>query len=201
MKPIADDLLLPNPYSRGQRAMGKVLAIVVHYVNNPGTSAKQTRDYFASLAKPAHPDAPVYASSHYIVGLTGEIFRSVPEAEVAFHAGSTTLDPASGRLYTDQARALFGPQIGASVSPNGWAIGIEVCHPDVGGKFNDDTLHSVVDLVALLCVKYKVDPFKAVVRHKDVVGWKECPVFYVKHPEEWDALRRLVVEAIAKQKK
>ncbi len=32
-------LLTPNPYSRPQKALEKVIGIVVHYTANPGTSA------------------------------------------------------------------------------------------------------------------------------------------------------------------
>jgi N-acetyl-anhydromuramyl-L-alanine amidase AmpD len=44
--------------------------IVIHYVGNPNTSAKNNRDYFNK------PSTGV--SSHFIVGLGGEVIQCVP---------------------------------------------------------------------------------------------------------------------------
>ena len=81
--------------------------LLFHWVGNAGSSAIANRNYFESL-KNTHK---TYASSHYIIGLNGEIIRCIPEDEVAFHAGSRSMNRKS--------------------------IGIEDCHPDWGGKFND----------------------------------------------------------------
>ena len=44
------DLLDINPYSRPGTALSAVNNIVIHYVANPGSSAKANRDYFNGLA-------------------------------------------------------------------------------------------------------------------------------------------------------
>ncbi len=44
--------------------------IVIHYVGNPGTSAKNNRNYFAN------PESEV--SAHFVVGLEGEVILCVP---------------------------------------------------------------------------------------------------------------------------
>ena len=67
------------------------------------------------------------ASAHYIVGLQGEIIRCIPDDEVAFHTDRYT---------------------------NRHSIGIENCHPDWSGKFNDATYNSLVELVVELCKQY-----------------------------------------------
>ena len=45
---ITEDFLTVNPYSRPGTALTKVNNIVVHYVANPGSTAKENRDYICS---------------------------------------------------------------------------------------------------------------------------------------------------------
>ena len=63
------DYLTPNEYSRPQTALKRVKGVVIHYTANPGTSAANNRSYFEGLAE----KKTTYASSHYIIGLKGEI--------------------------------------------------------------------------------------------------------------------------------
>ena len=44
--------------------------IVIHYVGNPGTTAQQNRDYYASRSSEV--------SSHFVIGLKGEIIQCIP---------------------------------------------------------------------------------------------------------------------------
>ena len=80
---IQDKLLTINSYSRSGEKQNKIEKIVVHWVGNAGSSAIANRNYFENL-KDSHK---TYASSHYVIGLNGEIIRCIPENEVAFHAG------------------------------------------------------------------------------------------------------------------
>jgi hypothetical protein len=125
--------------------------IVVHYVGNPGTTAKQNRDYFAN------PGTEVNA--HFLVGLNGEVIQCLPLAEKS----------------------------SASSERNRDTISIEVCHPDEGGEFSDRSYQGLIRLTTWLCMETDLDPTQ-VIRHYDVTG-KECPVFYVKHPEAWEAFQ------------
>ena len=86
---IQEKLLTINPYSRSGEKQNKIEKIVVHWVGNAGSSALGNRNYFESLAK-THK---TYASSHYIIGLDGEIIRCIPENEVNIRrrTGSTTV--------------------------------------------------------------------------------------------------------------
>ena len=77
---ITELLLTPNPYSRPQKKLSKVNAVVIHYVAKPGSTAKENRNYFEGL-KDTHE---TYASSNFIVGLEGEIIQCVPLDEVAY---------------------------------------------------------------------------------------------------------------------
>ena len=159
-----DKLLTINPYSRTGEKQGKIEYIVVHWVGNPGTSALQNRNYFNNLAK-THT---TYASAHYIVGLDGEVIRCIPDEEVAFHRGNYDMNRKS--------------------------IGIENCHPDWEGKFNDKTYKSLIELIRELMRKYNIS-IDRVIRHYDVTK-KDCPLYYVKHQEAWEQLKKDILGTI-----
>ncbi len=113
-------------------------------------------------------DKHIYASSQYIVGLNGEIIRCVPENEVAYHAGNGTVNRNS--------------------------IGIETCHPDWEGKFNENTYNSLVELCADICKRYNLT-IDCIIRHYDVTG-KECPRYYVRNEKEWIKFKNDVAKRI-----
>lgn len=153
---IQQEILPVNPYSRPGDKVSKVTAIVVHYVGNPGTTAEQNRSYFNNLAELKN----AYASSHYVVGLQGEIIQCVPLDEIAYASNNRNYD----------------------------TISIECCHQDADGRFTDDTYNSLVRLVAALCRTYGLNPETDVIRHYDVTG-KLCPIYYVNNPDEWYAFK------------
>lgn len=155
---IQERLLTINNYSRSGEKQNQIEYIVVHWVGNAGSSAIANRNYFENL-KNTHK---TYASSHYIIGLNGEIIRCIPDDEVAFHAGSYSMNRKS--------------------------IGIEDCHPDWGGKFNDNTYNSLIELCANLCKQYNIN-VNNIIRHFDVTG-KSCPRYYVEHDEAWQQLKQ-----------
>ena len=150
---IQENLLTVSPYCRSGEKQNTIQYIVVHWVGNAGSSAIGNRNYFNSLAN-SHKTS---ASSHYIIGLQGEIIRCIPENEVAFHSGSYSMNRKS--------------------------IGIEDCHPDWGGKFNDATYNSLVELCADICRRYNLS-VNNIIRHYDVTG-KECPRYYVRNESVW----------------
>ncbi len=153
------ELLTPNEYSRPQLALTEVKGIVIHYTANPGTTAFQNHDYFEGL-KDSHD---THASSHFIIGLDGEIVQCIPTSEEAY----------------------------ASNSRNADTLSIECCHGDSTGKFNDRTYDSCVALTAWLCTRFGLDPETDVIRHYDITG-KECPKYYVEHEEAWTAFKSAV---------
>lgn len=187
---IEQIFLTPNKYSRPQLPLKKVTKIAVHYVGGAGSTAKNTRDYFESL-KDQLPDSSGkywvnkdgtyrtykgekigirYVSSHFVVGLDGEIIQCIPLDEWSY--------------CTNQA--------------NGYSISIETCHPDSTGKFNEVTEKSLAELTAYLCEKFGLDE-NDVIRHYDVTG-KHCPLYYVTHPEAWDSFRAQVRSLLDKDK-
>lgn len=159
---IDEMLLTPNSYSRPQTPLYEVNSIVVHYTGNPGTTAINNRNYFENL-KTKHT---TYASSHYVIGLEGELIQCVPLNEVAY----------------------------ASNHRNNDSISIETCHPDSNGKFTDATYDSLVALVALLIHEYDLER-EDIIRHYDVTG-KKCPLYFVDHPDEWEEFKDDVMSYI-----
>lgn len=158
------ELLTPNEYSRPQTAMEKIRGIVIHYTANPGTTAEQNRSYFESL-KDSHETK---ASSHFVVGIDGEIIQCIPSSEISY----------------------------ASNDRNSDTISIECCHKTKEGKFTQETYDSLVQLTAWLCGKFNV-PVENVIRHYDVTG-KECPLYYVEHEDAWKQFKKDVQNYIDK---
>lgn len=155
---ITQDFLTPNNWSRPLAKLNKVKGIVIHWVGNAGSSAKANRDYFNNIPKSKEPR---YASSHYIIGLNGEIIQCIPETEIAYHASEANQDH----------------------------IGIENCHPDWDGKFNDKTYNSLVELCADICSRYNLNPLTDIKRHYDITK-KMCPKYYVEHKEAFVKLKQ-----------
>ena len=77
---IIQDLLPVNEYSRPGDPLPQVNGVVVHYVGNPGTTAKQNRSFFANLAE-THE---TYASSHFLVDMDGTVLQCVPLDEISY---------------------------------------------------------------------------------------------------------------------
>jgi N-acetylmuramoyl-L-alanine amidase CwlA len=148
--------------------------LVIHYVGNPGSTAENNRRWFESGAAGAH------TSSHYIIGLDGEILHIIPDDERAMHAG----------------KSYGGQWDGIAPGNNTKYIGIENCHPDASGEFNAKTRASLIGLCAELCVKYGFNPGTDIFRHYDVSG-KLCPLFYVRNPDAWAALKADIEAAMA----
>lgn len=161
---IEEKLLTVNEYSRSGEKQNKIEKIVVHWVGNANSTAIANRNYFENL-KDTHK---TYASSHYVIGLNGEIIRCIPEDEVAFHSGSYSMNRKS--------------------------IGIETCHPDWEGKFNENTYNSVVELCVDICKRYNLG-IDAIIRHYDVTG-KSCPKYYVENEAEWIKFKNDVVNKL-----
>ncbi len=187
---IIVDHIPVNPFSRPGADRYETKALVMHWVANPRTTAKQNRDYFAGLAQQM-AKVPVYASAHYVIGLEGETIEAMPDDEVAYHVGSSKPDPASGKVYTDWTRTTIG-----TGNPNYATIGIELCHPAWNGSFTAETERAAVRLAARLCKKYQLDPATQLARHFDVVGWKACPRHWVTDKAAWEAFKEQVAEAI-----
>lgn len=166
---VEEMFLTPNPYSRPEIPLEEVHGIVVHYVANPCSTARENRLYFESLKNQDGKENPTSASSHFVIGLEGEVVQCIPLGEVAY----------------------------ASNNRNSDTISIECCHPDETGKFYDSTYQSLVQLCAYFCKEFKLDA-KDVIRHYDVTG-KICPKYFVDHEDAWEQFHEDVRAAMKKQ--
>lgn len=168
-RPVLEELVAPdwytqdfldrNPYSRPGKKRTEINQIVVHYVANPKTTAKNNRDYFNNMEKQAEADRR-YVSSHFIIGLEGEIIQCIPLDEVA----------------------------NANAPRNGDTVSIECCHPDSTGEFTEETKESLYRLTAWLCEELNLTE-QDVIRHYDING-KNCPKFYVEDEDAWKSLKK-----------
>ncbi|MBR4123280.1 MAG: N-acetylmuramoyl-L-alanine amidase, partial [Clostridia bacterium] len=155
---IDEQLISYHLTARSGIQLTDIKNIVIHYVGNPNSTAQNNRDYFNKL------DTTV--SSHFVVGLEGEIIQCVP-------------------LYEKSA---------ASNNRNKDTISIEVCHPDETGEYNDKTYEAVIKLTAWLCHEFSLDE-SDVIRHYDITG-KICPKYYVENEDEWENLKKDIGEKL-----
>jgi N-acetylmuramoyl-L-alanine amidase len=191
---IIHDFLTRNEYSRPGKRLQKVLAVVIHWTANPDANAKKNRDFFE--AKKTGMGG--YASAHYIIDQNGIIIAAVPEDEVAYHCGSSDKDPASGKVYTDEARRRFGRYASESSSPNLCTIGVELCPTDARGDFSDATIMTAIDLCADICKRYGLTA-EAITTHHNIVGWKDCPRLWTEHPQLLGAFKLSVKDYMTRE--
>lgn len=151
--PLDVQLLTVNEYSRPGAILEQVNGIVIHYTANPGTTAQDNRNYFEGL-KDSHTTK---ASSHFIIGIGGEIIQCIPCSEWAY----------------------------ASNERNEDTLSIECCIPDESGAFTQQTYDSLVELVSWLCFRYGLTA-EDLLRHYDITG-KNCPKYYVEHEDAWES--------------
>lgn len=149
---VSAQLLTVNEYSRPGTKLEQVKGIVVHYTGNPGTTAMQNRNYFEGLAE----SKITKASSHYIIGLSGEIIQCIPLEEISYASNQRNVD----------------------------TISIECCIDNDAGRFNEKTYDSLVHLVAWLVGEYDLQ-IDDIIRHYDVTG-KICPKYFVEHESAWE---------------
>ena len=139
----------------GEKLRG-IKDIVIHYVGNPGTTAQQNHDYYGN------PDSEV--SSHFIVGLDGEIIQCVPLNEKSAASNWRSID----------------------------TVSIELCHPYSTGEFTEQTYASLVKLTAWLSELCNLDT-NHIIRHYDITG-KNCPLYFVEHQDKWEQFKEDVNE-------
>ncbi|MDR2343902.1 MAG: peptidoglycan recognition protein family protein [Spirochaetaceae bacterium] len=187
---IIDKFLSENDYThpRGRKLVEK-RAVILHWVGRAGQGALAVWDYFEHECA-----GKTYASAHYCIDLSGAVYRFIPDDDVAYHCGSSQIDPKSKKIYTDWAREVFGkyaedPERNSS---NNAAIGIEMCALDTTeGNFTAETLQAAAELTASLCKTYQI-PIERVGTHKLVVGWKDCPRLWTLYPGKFEDFKREV---------
>ncbi|MCM1102433.1 MAG: N-acetylmuramoyl-L-alanine amidase [Clostridium sp.] len=100
------------------------------------------------------------ASAHFIINYDGEILQCIPLDEIAYAVRTRNAD----------------------------SLSIECCYWKENGEFTEETYDSLLVLLKWLTEAYDLD-VDDILRHYDC-GGKECPLYYVDHPDEWDRLKR-----------
>lgn len=167
---VEQNLIRKNIFSRPDVSLKRVSNIVIHYVGNPGTSAQANRQYFDSLADQDPQQPGLSSSSHFIVGLEGEILQCIPVSEMAY----------------------------ANAPRNNDTIAVETCHPDETGRYNAKTYESLVKLTAWLCSELDLSA-NDVIRHYDV-NQKGCPKYFVEDEQAWKDFKKDVKNALNERK-
>lgn len=75
---------------------------------------------------------------------------------------------------------------------NDHVINIEVCYKDYYGRFELETIENLRLLVKRLMERFSI-PAENVKRHYDMTG-KQCPLYYAKNLNEWQALHKLITD-------
>lgn len=130
----------PSPNHRGRNGPARIDMLVLHY-----TGMKTAADAIGRLCDPA-----ARVSAHYVVEEDGTIWRLVPEALQAFHAG----------------RSCWA----GNSDLNDVSIGIEIANPghEWGYRpFPEGQMIAVERLCGLLLRRYQIPPHR-VVGHSDI---------------------------------
>ena len=165
---ITELFLTPNEYSRPQLSLSEVKGIVLHYPALASSTAVENRNYYESLKS---AESREYASTHFIIGLDGEIVQCIPLNEIAYASGAKNED----------------------------SISIEFCHPGIDGEPNEETRAALLKLVTYLCNRYSLKA-SDVVRHYDISG-VSCPKYYVENESAWKNFLDDVEQGITKKQK
>lgn len=145
------ELLTTVNKNTANRGKADINYVVIHYVGATG-GAKANCTYFQKVNRGA--------SAHLFVGHEGEIYRCVPDKDIAWHCGT------SGKYYHSSCRNVN-------------SIGIELCcrqKSDGTWYFEDATIKSAIELTKEYMDKYDI-PIDNVIRHYDVTR-KSCPAPY-----------------------
>lgn len=143
---IERDLIPVNPYSRSGELLSSIDGIVVHYTANPGTTAKQNRNYFAGLAD----GSGTSASSHFIIDTDGTILQCVPMSEIAYASNDRNCDTLSIECCHEDESGKFTKETYQSlVKLTAW-----LC--DTYGLETDQVIRHY-DVTGKLCPKYYVE--------------------------------------------
>ncbi len=128
--------------ARTAKPLKEINNIVIHYIGNPNTTAKQNRSYFAN------PDTVV--CSHFIVGLDGEVLQCVPLNEQSAASNHRNVDTVSIEVCHPDETGRFNEATYASlVRLTAW-----LCS---NSELNENDLIRHHDITGKQCPKHFVD--------------------------------------------
>lgn len=147
-----------NKYGRPGTKRTKTTKIAFHFTGQHDVSAKNTVSYFSNVVANGYRvnGRYIYASSHLVVGLQGELYYIVPFNEIAYTTNSA----------------------------NAYSIGVECATTGADDHYTDEEYKTMVKTGAWLAQTYKLDPRVDFIRHYDVTG-KVCPRYFVNNVKAW----------------
>lgn len=160
---ITKKFITKNKYSRPGTKRARTTKIAWHYTGIHDVPAINTVNYFSNVVRNGYKvnGKYIYASSHYVVGLKGEIYYIVPEDEIAYTTNSA----------------------------NYYSIGIECATTGSDDHYTDEQYKAMVELGADLAKRYNLNPKKDFIRHYDVTN-KVCPRYFVNNPTAWKKFKQ-----------
>lgn len=140
------DIIPRKSDSRRGEYLEDFSGIVIHYVGNPGTSAKQNRNYYAN------PGTEV--NSHFLVGLEGEILQCLPLEEKSSASNERNRDTISIEVcHADESGVFSEESYAALLQLTAW-----LCKE--GGLKSEQVIRHY-DVTGKVCPKYYVENPKA----------------------------------------
>lgn len=147
-----------NRYGRPGTKRRRTTKIAFHFTGQHDVSAKNTVSYFSNVVANGYRvnGRYIYASSHLVIGLQGELYHIVPFNEIAYTTNSA----------------------------NAYSIGVECATTGADDHYTDEEYKTMVKTGAWLAQSYKLDPRVDFIRHYDVTG-KICPRYFVNNVKAW----------------
>lgn len=147
-----------NKYGRPGTKRRKTTKIAFHFTGQHDVSAKNTVSYFSNVVANGYRvnGRYIYASSHLVIGLQGELYHIVPFNEIAYTTNSA----------------------------NAYSIGVECATTGADDHYTDEEYKTMVKIGAWLAQTYRLDPRNDFIRHYDVTG-KICPRYFVNNVKAW----------------
>lgn len=151
-----------NKYGRPGTKRRKTTKIAWHFTGQHDVSAKNTVSYFSNVVANGYRvnGRYIYASSHLVMGLEGEIYHIIPFNEIAYTTNSA----------------------------NAYSVGVECATTGSDDHYTDKEYVSMIKTGAWLAKLYGLDPRKDFIRHYDVTG-KICPRYFVNHKSQWEQFK------------
>ncbi len=129
-------------------------------------------------------------SYHYLVA-KDRVINTRPLDLRAIHCGHAT--------YREQAKEFFGERICSNLdSPNNHTIGVCALNDNSNGSYTQKTMDSLIELCAILCVKFGLKAEVDLLRHSDITNEKKvkCPLGFYEdddNPDDlWDTFKEWV---------
>lgn len=151
-----------NKYGRPGTKRRRTTKIAWHFTGQHDVSAKNTVSYFSNVVANGYRvnGRYIYASSHLVMGLEGEIYHIIPFNEIAYTTNSA----------------------------NAYSVGVECATTGSDDHYTDKEYVSMIKTGAWLAKLYGLDPRKDFIRHYDVTR-KVCPRYFVNNVKAWEQFK------------